>query len=192
MEVKRRRKTCPMLAFSRFLPQKHSKREEGVCPVRGVVVSVCPSPPSPPPRPRWGKIKNDQKRFHSARKEQDSIHMGTHTFILTRVDGAGPTFRPPLEALRTSQSLTTHPRTNGEDEGSWATPDCCEISRKSAKWLIGCHNVTKMGSVCPFMWLRLLKIHRLTAVIPQWFSDVSSDTSCPSFVRLLLPFDPLV
>lgn len=94
MEVKRRRKTCPMLAFSRFLPQKHSKREEGVCPVRGVVVSVCPSPPSSSPRPRWGKIKNDQKRFHSARKEQDSIHMGTHTFILTRVDGAGPTFRP--------------------------------------------------------------------------------------------------
>lgn len=142
------------------------------------------------PWPCWGKIINDQKRFHSARKKQNSIHMATHMFTSTRVDGAGPTFRPHGSLEDQSKSHHTpnclKTRTNRKDKGS------CEISRKSAKSLVHCHNVTKMGPVCPFLWLRLLKIHRLNAVLPQWFSDVSSDTSCPSVVRLLLPFDLLL
>lgn len=54
--------------------------------MRGVVVSVCPSPPAP--------HDPAEVKSHSARKKQNSIHMATHMFLSTRVDGAGPTFGP--------------------------------------------------------------------------------------------------
>lgn len=91
----------PHAGFSSFPPTK-PLRDEGVCPVRGVVVPVCPSPPAPR---HPAEVKSMMTRKGLIQSGKSSVHAAALVLVSTRL----APHSGPSEALRTGQTRPTHP-----------------------------------------------------------------------------------